>query len=97
MKDHMEAPLHVRVSKIADIYDAMTSKRCYKDAYNPVEVVTTIVRSYAGKEETLQLLLHAFIKSVGIYPPGSVVNLMNQQLAYVLDSDGPVVLKNGQG
>lgn len=92
MKENTEAPLHVRVSKLADIYDAMTSKRCYKDAYNPVEVVTSIVRSYAGKNESLQLLLHAFVKSVGIYPPGSVVSLMNRQLAYVLDSEGPVVI-----
>jgi len=92
METHSVLPPHVRISKLADIYDAMTSRRCYKDAYNPVEVVTTIVRSYAGKEESLQFLLHAFVKSVGIYPPGSVVNLMNHRLAYILDSDGPIVI-----
>ncbi len=92
MKGNTGAPLHVKVSKLADIFDAMTSKRCYKDAYNPVEVVTTIVRSYSGKEESLQLLLHAFVKSVGIFPPGSVVTLTSRQLAYVLDSDGPIVI-----
>ncbi len=89
---HSERPPHVRVSKLADIYDAMTSKRCYKDAMNPATAVTHIVRRYAGKEDFLQLLLHAFAKSVGIYPAGSVVPLMNRQLAYVLDSDGPIVL-----
>ena len=91
-RGHAEAPLHVRIGKLADIYDAMTSKRCYKEACNPVEVVTSIVRSYAGKDESLQLLLHAFVKSVGIYPPGSVVKLMNRRLAYVLDSSGPIVI-----
>ena len=70
----------------------MTSKRCYKDAYNPVAVVTSIVRSYAGKEDSLQLLLHAFVKSIGIYPPGSVVHLLDNRLAYILDSEGPIVL-----
>ena len=92
MKEHTEVQPYVRISKLADIYDAMTSKRCYKDALNPVTVVTNIVRSYAGKEDSLQLLLHAFVKSVGIYPPGSVVNLMNRRLAYILDSDGPIVI-----
>ena len=85
-------PPHVRIGKLADIYDAMTSKRCYKDAVNPVAVVTNIIRSYAGKDDSLQLLLHSFVKSVGIYPPGSVVHLMNRRLAYVLDSEGPVVI-----
>jgi cyclic di-GMP phosphodiesterase len=87
-----ETPPHVKISKLADIYDAMTSKRCYKDAFSPVGVVTTIVRDYARKEETLQYVLHAFVKSVGIYPPGSVVHLHNQQMAYVLDSEGPIII-----
>lgn len=87
-----ETPPHVKIAKLADIYDAMTSKRCYKDAFNPVGVVTSIVRDYARKEETLQYVLHAFVKSVGIYPPGSVVHLHNQQMAYVLDSEGPIII-----
>ncbi len=90
--DHDPPPIHVAVAKLADIYDAMTSKRCYKDAFNPVAVVTGIVRDYAGKDERLQRLLHAFVKSVGIYPPGSVVHLATGRLAFVLDSDGPVVV-----
>lgn len=92
IKKPAETPPHVKVAKLADIYDAMTSKRCYKDAFNPVGVVTTIVRDYAQKEETLQYVLHAFVKSVGIYPPGSVVHLHNQQMAYVLDSEGPIII-----
>jgi hypothetical protein len=70
----------------------MTSKRCYKEAYNPVAVVTDIVRGYAGKAEDLQLLLHAFVKAIGIYPPGSVVYLTNNRMAYILDSEGPIIL-----
>lgn len=78
--------------KLADIYDAMTSRRCYKEALNPVGVVTDIFYHYARKDPLLQYLLHAFIKSVGIYPAGSVITLSNGQLAYVLDSNGPVLL-----
>ena len=88
----VEIPPYVKVAKLADIYDAMTSKRCYKEALNPVSVVTEIYRKYANKDQLLQFLLHAFVKIVGIYPPGSVLTLQNGQLCYVLDSQGPMVI-----
>lgn len=92
IRSAIDLPPHVRIAKLADLYDAMTSKRCYKEAFNPVSVVTNIVRSYAGKAEDLQLLLHVFVKAIGIYPPGSVVHLTNNRMAYILDSEGPIVL-----
>ncbi|MBU0729302.1 MAG: HD domain-containing protein [Proteobacteria bacterium] len=88
----IEIPLYVKICKLADIYDAMTSKRCYKDACNPTTVVTDIFRRYAEKDHILQFMLHSFVKSIGIYPPGSIVTLNNNQLAYVMDSSGPLVI-----
>lgn len=85
-------PLYVKVCKLADIYDAMTSKRSYKEAFNPINVVTEIFRTYAKKDHLLQFILYSFVKSIGIYPAGSVVMLENGQYAYVLDSQGPLVL-----
>ena len=87
-----EIPLYVKICKLADIYDAMTSKRCYKEALNPISVVTDIFRKYADKNRILQFILHSFVKVVGIYPPGSVVHLMNGQMGYVIDSQGPIIL-----
>lgn len=91
-KPHSMVPLYVRICKLADIYDAMTSKRSYKEAFNPINVVTQIFRTYAKKDRMLQYVLHAFVKSIGIYPPGSIVYLINGQMAYVLESDGPIVM-----
>jgi len=91
-KPPSEIPNYTKVCKLADIYDAMTSKRSYKNAINPISVVTDIFRSYAEKDSMLQLILHSFVKTVGIYPPGSVAQLINGQMAYVLDSDGPLVI-----
>lgn len=85
-------PPYVRVSKLADIYDAMTSKTSYKEANNPITAVTDIFRKYAKKDRILQFILHSFVKAVGIYPPGSIVILSNQQMAYVIDAAGPTVL-----
>lgn len=91
-KTPIEIPPYVKICKLADIYDAMTSKRVYKEALNPIVVVTEIFRKYAEKDSLLQVVLHAFVKVVGIYPPGSIVSLQNGQMAYVLDSNGPIIL-----
>ena len=91
-KKYTQLPLYVRICKLADIYDAMTSKRCYKEAINPISVVTQLFRSYAKKDKMLQYILHSFVKSIGIYPPGSILFLRNGQMAYVLDSKGPFVV-----
>ena len=87
-----ELPAYVKVCKLADIYDAMTSKRCYKEAFNPINVVTEIFRKYARKDNLLQFILYSFVKSIGIYPTGSVVKLENGQYAYILDTVGPLVV-----
>jgi HD-GYP domain-containing protein (c-di-GMP phosphodiesterase class II) len=89
---YTKVPVYTRICKLADMYDAMTSRRCYKEAINPVNVVTRIFRTYAKKDRMLQYILHAFVKSIGIYPPGSIVFLQNGQMAYVLESNGPLVL-----
>ncbi len=87
-----ETSSYVKICKLADIYDAMTSKRCYKEAINPISVVTSIFRKYAEKDRMLQFILHSFVKSVGIYPPGSIIHMQNGQMVYILDSDGPLVI-----
>ncbi len=87
-----QIPIYVKICKLADIFDAMTSKRCYKEAFNQINVVTDLFRTYAQKDRLLQLILHSFVKSIGIYPPGSIVYLNNGQLAYVLHSEGPLLL-----
>ncbi len=91
-RPYSTVPLYTKICKLADIYDAMTSKRCYGEAVNPISVVTTIFRTYAKKDPVLQFLLHSFVKSIGIYPPGSIVYLRNGQMAYVLESKGPIVI-----
>ena len=88
----IELPPFVKVAKLVDIYDAMTSKRCYKEALNPVSVVTEIYRKYAEKDRMLQFILHSFVKTLGICPPGSIISLRNGQMCYVLTGEGPIVL-----
>jgi hypothetical protein len=87
-----ELPAYVKICQLSDIYDAMTSKRCYKEAFNQINVVTDIFRKYAKKDNIMQYILHSFVKSIGIYPAGSIVYLRNGQMGYVLESAGPLII-----
>jgi HD-GYP domain-containing protein (c-di-GMP phosphodiesterase class II) len=87
-----ELPTYVKICQLSDIYDAMTSKRCYKEAFNQINVVTDIFRNYAKKDNIMQYILHSFVKSIGIYPAGSIVYLRNGQMGYVLESAGPLII-----
>ncbi len=91
-KTYNELPSYVKICKLADIYDAMTSKRCYKEAQNPAWVMNYLFNKYANKDKVLQLILHSFINVVGLCPPSSIVFLSNGQLAYVLDGNGPLLI-----
>ncbi|MDD9301903.1 MAG: diguanylate cyclase [Desulfobacter sp.] len=87
-----DIPIYVRICKLVDIYDAMISRRSYKEAANPVTAATALFRTYVKKDPLLQFILHAFVNTIGLYPPGSIVFLKNGQMAYVLESCGPIVL-----
>ncbi len=87
-----EIPVYTKTCKLADIYDAMSSKRCYDEAQNPSDVISAIFSRYVNKDKDLQLLIHCLINVIGICPPGSIVFLSNRQLGYVLDSHGPIII-----
>jgi len=87
-----EIPLYVKICKLMDIYDAMVSRTSYRDARNPPAAATELFRTYVKKDDMLQFLLHAFVKSIGLYPAGSIVYLKNGQMAYVLEEKGPIVI-----
>ena len=62
-----------RIISIVDIYDALTSRRVYKDPMLPHQALC-LMYSMRG-EELDERLLSYFIRSQGIYPVGSVVEL----------------------
>jgi HD-GYP domain-containing protein (c-di-GMP phosphodiesterase class II) len=62
-----------RIAAIVDIYDALTSERCYKDAIQPSAVIRKLYEwsdSYLDRNLVEQFILH-----MGIYPVGAVVRL----------------------
>jgi putative nucleotidyltransferase with HDIG domain len=73
--------LLVRMSSICDVYDAVTSNRPYKAGWDPAE---SISRMASWKGHFDEEVLRAFIKSLGIYPTGSLVRLQSGRLAVVI-------------
>ena len=74
--------LMARMGAVCDVYDAITSNRPYKKAWGPAESLQRMV-SWKGHFD--ELMLKAFIRSVGIYPVGALVRLESDRLGVVLE------------
>jgi putative nucleotidyltransferase with HDIG domain len=71
-----------RMGAICDVYDAITSARCYKAGWEPGHAVRQM-SSWTGHFD--RRLLEAFIRSIGIYPIGSLVRLESGRLGVVCE------------
>ncbi len=67
---------------ISDFYDALTTIRVYKKKIAPPEAIQMIY-TQSGIKFDPRIVNH-FIKTIGIYPIGSVVKLSNNYIAIVL-------------
>lgn len=66
----------------ADVYDALTSRRAYKEGMSPHRALGIMYNEMRGKELRPDLMPH-FIRMLGVYPVGSVVELTDGSLAVV--------------
>ena len=73
------------------IYDAVTSNRPYKAGWDPAESLKKMSTWTKGHLDPY--LFQAFVKSIGIYPVGSLVLLSNKKLAIVIDQSPSSLLK----
>jgi len=71
-----------RMGAICDVYDAITSNRPYKKGWNPGASVKRMA-SWDGHFD--KRIFQTFVKSVGIYPVGSLVRLASDKLGVVID------------
>ncbi len=72
-----------RIIALVDAYDAMTAERCYAPAVPTTQALKNIYQS-RGTHFDEKLALE-FIKSVGLYPPGTIVQLRNEMVGIVLE------------
>lgn len=86
-----EISLHGGIISICDVYDALTSSRVYKNAIPPAQAVKKLfkISGQAWKPG----LAEQFIKLVGIFPVGTVVQLSNGTTGIVCQQDHMAPLK----
>ena len=74
----------VRMGSICDVYDAITSNRPYKMGWDPADSIGKMA-SWKGQFDPV--IFATFVKSVGIYPTGSLVRLHSDRLAVVIEQN----------
>ena len=73
--------LHARIAAVADVFDALTARRVYKDPMKSREAVTMIIES-SGKSFD-PAIVRALLVSVGLFPPGTIVELSDGSVGVV--------------
>ncbi|MCE9792257.1 HD-GYP domain-containing protein [Shewanella indica] len=83
-------PLHGRMSCIVDIYDALTATRCYKEAMSPAAAFKILLSLTPFHLD--ESLVYEFIRCIGVYPVGSLVQLSDGRVGIVWESKDRDVL-----
>lgn len=78
-----DIPLHARIAKVADVFDALSSKRPYKDPW-PMDRILDLLEKGAGTEFDPDVIKHF----MGLHEKGIIQNIMKTYHA----ADDPEVL-----
>lgn len=77
-----EISLFAKMGAVCDVYDAITSNRPYKAGWDPAESLRKMAEWAKGHFDNT--VFQAFVKSLGIYPIGSLVKLSSGRLGVVV-------------
>jgi HD-GYP domain-containing protein (c-di-GMP phosphodiesterase class II) len=81
-----EISLFAKMGAVCDVYDAITSNRPYKAGWDPAESLRRMAEWAKGHFDIQ--VFQAFVKSLGIYPIGSLVQLSSGRLGVVVEQTG---------
>jgi putative nucleotidyltransferase with HDIG domain len=75
--------LFAKMGAVCDVYDAITSNRPYKSGWDPAESLRKMAEWSNGHFDPK--VFQAFVKSIGIYPVGSLVRLTSGRIGVVME------------
>lgn len=79
-----------RMAAICDVYDALTSTRPYKKPWLPVAAITHMADQPGQLDRRI---LFSFMRSIGVFPAGTLVRLRSNQFAIALENNKPKTLQ----
>jgi putative nucleotidyltransferase with HDIG domain len=82
--------LLARMGAVCDVYDAVTSDRPYKAGWDPAHALSQMA-TWKGHFDPV--IFQSLVKSIGIYPTGSLVRMRSGRLAVVLDQNPAALTK----
>jgi putative nucleotidyltransferase with HDIG domain len=85
-----EISIYARMAAVCDVYDAVTSTRPYRKGWTPAEAMHNML-SWRGHFDST--LLHTFVRTIGIYPVGSLVRLASGRVALVVKAGEKSLLR----
>jgi len=81
-----EISLLAKMGAVCDVYDAITSNRPYKVGWDPAESLRKMAEWSKGHFDPA--VFQAFVKSMGIYPVGSLVLMKSGRIGVVTEQAG---------
>ena len=86
-----QIPYYAMIIAITDAYDAITSSRSYDTGRSSMEALDIIYKN-RGRQFDEDLALE-FIKCIGVYPPGSLVEMTNGEVGIIIATNPEVKLR----
>lgn len=78
-----EISLFARMCAVCDVYDAITSTRAYKSGWEPSQSIRKMAKSRGSHFDGR--IFDAFVRSLGIYPTGTLVRLESDRLGIIIE------------
>lgn len=78
--------LNCRIISVVDKYDAIVNPRPYRDAYTHLDALNFLNKGVKANQIDAEVV-NALVSYLGVYPPGTIVELSNGEKAIVLETN----------